>query len=123
MFNTLGGYEFKLKKHKSIDISVRNVYAGGRRIIPFVDDLSIKREDYFDYNKAYEEKVNDYFRLDLRISFIQHRKRATHEWAIDITNLTNHINEYNRYYDDKTGEILKNYQQGFFPMGLYRLCF
>lgn len=118
VLNVLGGYEFELKKNVLLNTNIRTVYAGGRRIIPFDP---IKSEEINDtkyiYEQAYEKQVNDYFKIDFRIGVILQKKKTTHEFALDISNLTNHKNVYREKYK-KT-----YYHQGFFPMGLYRLNF
>jgi hypothetical protein len=118
VFNVLGGYEFELKKDVLLNTNLRTVYAGGRRIIPFdpVESEHIQDTKYI-YDQAYERQVADYFRLDFRIGIILQKKKATHEFAFDISNLTNHKNVYREKYN-KT-----YYHQGIFPMGLYRLNF
>ena len=47
----------------------------------------------------------------------------THEIAFDLSNITNHKNEYARYFNPNSKDIEIQYQQGIFPMGLYRLNF
>jgi hypothetical protein len=120
--NALAGYEVPLKKNRSLDFNFKVVWAGGRRVIP-VDPSITANDERRDYSRAYEEQVPDYFRIDGRISVIQHKKRSTHEFAIDLTNITNHLNEYDRFYNSKTNEVDIEYQQKFFPMGLYRINF
>jgi len=118
VFNVLGGYEFELKNNVLMNLNLRTVYAGGRRIIPFDYEKSKEENDTkYIYEKAYEKQVGDYFRLDIRIGVIFQNKNVTHELALDISNLTNQKNVYREKYN-KT-----YYQQGIFPMGLYRLIF
>jgi hypothetical protein len=118
VFNVLGGYEFELKENVLLNLNLRTVYAGGRRIIPFDYEKSKEENDtHYLYDQAYEKQVKNYFRVDFRMGVIFQRKRTTHELAIDISNITNRKNvsreKYNKTY----------YQQGIFPMGLYRLNF
>jgi hypothetical protein len=120
--NALAGYEVLLGKNRSLDFNFKVVWAGGRRVIPVDPSITINDERR-DYSRAYEEQVPDYFRIDGRISIIQHKKRSTHEFAIDLTNITNHLNEYDRHYNSNINEVEIEYQQKFFPMGLYRINF
>jgi hypothetical protein len=55
--------------------------------------------------------------LDVRIGVIFQNKNVSHELALDISNVTDHKNVYREKYN-KT-----YYQQGIYPMGLYRLVF
>ena len=118
VFNVLGGYEIELKNNLMLNMNIRTVYAGGRRIIPFDPIKSAEIHDTkYIYDKAYEKQVSDYFKIDFRIGVILQKKKATHELALDISNITNHKNVYREKYN-KT-----YYHQGIFPMGLYRLNF
>jgi hypothetical protein len=124
VFNALGGYEFKIGKNSLMEISIRSVYAGGMRMIPMDGDRSgdLGYPSYLN-DQGYGEQLNNYFRLDTRTGFVWQRPKTTHEIAFEITNLTNHKNEYTRIYDYVTQNFISEYQQGFFPMALYRLSF
>lgn len=124
VFNALGGYEFKIGKNSLMDFNIRCVYAGGMRYIPI--DLDRSRElgyPYYLYDQGYDDQLNNYFRLDFRTGFVFQQRRLTHEIAFEITNITNHKNEFTRIYDESADNIVSEYQQGFFPMGMYRLSF
>ena len=45
------------------------------------------------------------------------------EWALDLKNITNHQNIFMQSYDPANNSIHTDYQQGFFPMFLYRIQF
>ncbi len=122
IINALAGYEVPIGKNRSLDFNFKVVWAGGRRVIP-VDPSVTVNDERRDYNRAYEEQVPDYFRIDGRISIIRHKRKSTHEFAIDLTNITNHLNEYDRYYNSSVNKVEIEYQQKFFPMGLYRINF
>jgi len=124
VLNTLGGYEWNLGKRFILDFNLRAVYAGGMRYIPTDIEESIAQGMWIlDTDRAYEERLDNYFRLDLRIGLVVQLKRFTHEIGFDITNLTAHENEYFKYYNSITHSMQSEYQQGFFPMGLYRIRF
>jgi len=126
ILNGLFGYELPIGENKqnSLSFNIRGIYAGGN---PKLDiDLAksiIKNKTIYDWEHAYENRYPDYFRIDLRFGFKQNKKRFTHEFAIDIQNVTAHNNILNESYDKKTKSIEKNYQYGFFPMALYRINF
>ncbi|HOZ30782.1 MAG TPA: hypothetical protein PLL66_07680, partial [Bacteroidales bacterium] len=77
----------------------------------------------YDFDNAFATKTDPYFRTDLRISLKVNMKRVTQEWAIDLQNLTDHENIYNQNFNSETKEVYYSYQQGFYPMFLYRLTF
>ena len=122
--NSLGGYEIIFDNNCRLDFNLRVVYAGGKRYVPIDIDKSIKNgKTCYDIENAYVPKLNDYFRLDFRVGFIVQAKKFTHELGFEITNLTNHANESYSFYDEQDQAITTVYQQGFFPMGLYRISF
>lgn len=124
VLNALGGYEYEIKENVMLNTNLRVTYAGGRRIIPFdMEQSKQENQTVYIYDKAYEKQVKNYFRTDLRIGVILQRKRATHELAIDIVNVTNHKNVYREKYNSDTQKTKTYYQQGIFPMGLYRINF
>ncbi|MEA3446159.1 MAG: TonB-dependent receptor, partial [Bacteroidota bacterium] len=74
--NILGGYEFAIREHNALSVSLRTVYAGGKRFIPIDIDESIETNTTaYNWNNAYEDRFDDYFRTDLRISFKMNGKR------------------------------------------------
>lgn len=122
--NVLGGYEMRIGKNSTLDFNIRCVNAGGMRDMPI--DLEKSKElhyTYYDPDKVYEHQLKDYIRLDFRVGLVLQQKKLTHEIGFEITNLTNHKNEYTRYYNSYLDKIVSEYQQGIFPMGLYRISF
>ncbi len=124
VFNILGGYEFKTGKHSLITIDAKTVYAGGKRYVPIDIEESIESNTTeYDWPKAYENKFDDYFRIDLRIGFKINGRKLNQEWALDLQNITNYKNIYRQSYNPRTHDISFDYQTGFFPMFLYRIQF
>jgi hypothetical protein len=125
--NALGGYEFRVTEKGTLNLNVRVVTSGGRRVIP-IDVKAEKAENnsnetQYDYDRAYEEQLDPYFRVDFRIGYKRNGKNITQEWAFDITNLTDHKNVFSRSWDEDQESYNVNYQQGFMPVGLYRINF
>jgi hypothetical protein len=122
--NALAGYELPLSNRSTLAFNIRMVTAGGKRYTPI--DLKESRkydEPRYIKEQAYEKQFKDYFRLDGRISYKKDGKDITQEWAIDITNITDHKNIFSRSYSPTTNDIKTEYQQRFFPMMLYRINF
>jgi len=122
--NALGGYQIPLNERMAIDINLRVLWSGGKRNY-FIDlDKSIvEGETVYDYSKTFSEREKDYFKLDGRISFKLNGKKITQEWAFDVTNATKHKNIYSKNYNNETKALEYSYQQGLYPMMLYRLNF
>ncbi|HKM93537.1 MAG TPA: carboxypeptidase-like regulatory domain-containing protein [Prolixibacteraceae bacterium] len=124
VLNALGGYQVALTKTMSIDMNLRVIWSGGKRNL-FIDleQSKIANETVYDDARAYSVRETDYFRFDGRVALKINGKKITQEWALDITNLTNHKNIYSSYYDTELKDIAYVYQQGLYPMVLYRINF
>jgi outer membrane receptor protein involved in Fe transport len=124
VFNLLGGYEKKIGKKTYLTMDVKGVLAGGRRYVPIDLEASIEQgTEVRDWSRAYENRYDPYFRTDLRLGLKVNKKRFSQEWAIDLQNLTGFRSIFMEGFDAGTGEIYKVYQQGFYPMFLYRIQF
>lgn len=124
VLNALGGYQVALTKTMSIDMNLRVIWSGGKRNL-FIDleQSKLANETVYDDARAYSVRETDYFRFDGRVALKINGKKITQEWALDITNLTNHKNIYSSYYDTELKDIAYVYQQGLYPMVLYRINF
>lgn len=124
VINLLSGYERKVGKKSYFTADLKTVWAGGRRYVPIDLESSVKEGvEIRDWDHAYENRYNDYLRLDLRLGFKVNKRRFSQEWAIDLQNVTNYKSIFMEGFDPGTGEIYKVYQQGFMPMFLYRIQF
>jgi len=121
--NFLAGYEIPIKSN-ALSFNLKVVSAGGKRYVPIDIDKSIeKNETVYNYSNAYEYQHDNYFRIDLRISFKENKKRISQEWSFDVQNLTNHKNILTQRFDAGTGKIANIYQMGFFPIGSWKVYF
>jgi hypothetical protein len=124
VFNLLGGYEKSLSQKVMFTTDLKTVLAGGRRYVPVDLEESIaENETVYDWSKAWENKYSDYFRIDLRIGLRLNGKKTSQEWAVDLQNLTGYKSIFQEEFDSDKDEIYQVYQQGFFPMFLYRIQF
>jgi len=124
VYNLLAGYERKVGKKLLLTVDVKGVLAGGRRSIPIDLEESLKQGmDVRDWTSAYEERYGDYFRTDLRLGLKVNGKKYSQEWGIDFQNLTGYQSIFMEGVDFEKGEIYEVYQQGFYPMFLYRIHF
>lgn len=124
VFNLLGGKEFKLSQKASISLDVRATYAGGKRYVPINLAASIAYGDEVkDWSQAYVNKYPDYFRMDVKPGFKLSTKHLTHEWSVDIQNITKHENIFQQTYDLVNKQIKTDYQLRFFVIPQYRILF
>ncbi len=124
VFNLLGGKEFKLNQKLTFVLDVRSTYAGGKRYIPIDLNASIAAgEEIRDVSKAFELQYPAYFRTDVKPGLKLNTKRLTHEWSVDIQNVTKHENIFQESYDLINKRIQTDYQLRFFIIPQYRILF
>ena len=88
-----------------------------------MDASQILKEPVYIESEAYTRKYKDYTRVDLKIGCRRNHKKATQIWFITVENIFNRDNILRQVYDEKTGEIITDYQLGLFPYGGYRIVF
>ncbi|MBP9069951.1 MAG: TonB-dependent receptor [Bacteroidia bacterium] len=122
--NLLGGKEFKLNQRATLTLDVRGTYAGGKRYVPVDLAASIAYGDEVrDYTQAYLKRYPDYFRMDVKPGFKLNTKRLTHEWSVDIQNISKHKNIFQQSYDLTDKSLKTDYQLIFFVIPQYRILF
>lgn len=123
--NLLGGKEFKPgKKNTVYYINIKATTIGGRYITPIDKAASqVYERAVYDEQNAYSSKQALYFRTDMKLGYRKDYKKTSIEFAIDIQNITNHRNIFSQGYNKYTHSIVYNYQQGFFPVPMFRITF
>lgn len=123
--NLLGGKEFKVgKKENTFNIDLKLTTSGGNRYTPI--DLEKSEElgtEVRKDNEAYSLQQSNYFRADLKLSYRVNRPKLTHEFAIDLQNITNRDNIFTQSYNARTNTVVIQNQIGFFPIPQYRITF
>ena len=117
------GKEFvHVSQKRSFGVNLKMVYTGGFRDTP-IDVEASTREGYTKYieKDAFSIQQQAYFRTDLRLSMKWNRARHTSTLSLDIQNLTNRSNLYNRQYDPLKGEVVNIYQAGLIPILIYKI--
>jgi hypothetical protein len=122
--NVLGGKEWTIKSKNVFAFNIKITYAGGKRYIPIdIAESQIANETRFDHSHAYENRLKDYFRTDVKLSYRINKKKSTHEFSIDIDNIFNTKNIWNQQYDPKSQSVKTQYQLGIFPIPQFRITF
>ncbi|MCB0557692.1 MAG: TonB-dependent receptor [Phaeodactylibacter sp.] len=126
--NLLAGKEFKVGKDKrnALTFDLKATNAGGRYYTPA--DLEASRiagEEVLQDGLAFSERYDPYFRLDMKFGFQlnSRKRRLSQQFFIDLQNITNNENIFQRRYNEVTNEVNDVYQSGFFPDILYRVQF
>ncbi|MFC2137330.1 carboxypeptidase-like regulatory domain-containing protein [Bacteroidota bacterium] len=127
---TLAGKEFVIgkKDNNVFGINGKAVLSGGKRYSkPIISESLEQQEIVFDLDNYNKYKGADYYRFDLGVYFKFNKQRITHTIMVDIQNVTNRLNEYDKYYYyDEENHSIENetwYQTGLFPIFNYRIEF
>lgn len=124
VLNLLGGKEFKINQKLVVSFDVRGTYAGGKRYSPIDLQASIMANDEVrDVSHAFGYKYPNYFRLDVKPGYRINTKKITHEFTIDIQNVTRNLNVFQQTYDITNKAIKTDYQLRFFVIPQYRILF
>ena len=124
--NALIGKEWQIgkKKNKFFGINSKFVTAGGKLYTPIdVAQSQIDKTTVYDDNRAFSERMDNFLRLDIQISFKSNSKKYSQEYALDIKNVTNYQNPFMMRYNVQSGELVTIYQAGLSPMLTYRIVF
>ena len=131
--NILGGKEFKnigKKDNQSLTLNTKIFFEGGQRYIPVMRDaqgnvaVDPEHDIYFDYTKAYNDKLDNIFLVNFSASYKFNKARATHEIFLDLMNVTNSQARMSEYYDEsKPDKVAYTTQFHFFPNLMYRIYF
>lgn len=123
--NILAGKEFKVGKNGNvIYTNIKITTIGGKYITPVDFAKSQERgEAVYDYSNAYSLKQDAYFRIDFKMGYRKDFKKSSMEFAVDFQNLTNHQNIFSQGYNKTRNVISTEYQQGFFPVPMFRYTF
>lgn len=134
LVNILCGKEFTnlgKKQNKTLGLNAKIFFGGGRKIIPLLRDdqgnLAVEPENnrYWDFDKAYENKIEDNHMVTVSANYKINKPRATHEIKLELQNLTGYRVKITEYYDeDKPGSVgYLAFPVGLFPNLMYRVYF
>jgi hypothetical protein len=126
VLNVLVGKEWKMgsQKQNVFALNLKGSTIGGRYLTPLNLEESRRKEDavYFE-DRAYSQRQDPYFRIDLKLSYRREYTRSTLEFGVDLQNITNHQNVFTNQYNRRTNSLVTQYQQGFFPVPYTRFTF
>ena len=125
VLNVLAGKEFKVgKKGSVLAVNVKATTIGGRYLTPLnLAASQLSGSAVYRTELAFSEKQPDYFRTDFKVAYRKEFRKSTMEFSVDLQNVTNNKNVFNQTYDRRTNRIVNNYQQGFFPVPMFRYTF
>lgn len=123
--NVLGGREFEFRGgERVLSLNSRLILAGGKREAPIL--MAASREaghTVRDYSRSYEERLPNYFRIDVGVSYKINKPSMASVFAINIQNVLGWENVAYQYYGPRTDKILSANQLGMFPNLSYKVEF
>jgi hypothetical protein len=128
-FNFLIGREFKVGKKKTINantisINTKFFMNGGRRYIPVDLEKSIAAgQTKYDYSRAFDKTLDAIYQVNLAISYRINRPKTSHEFVLDISNVTNAQGRTWEKYNEYTHRIDYDRQLSLLPNIMYRVHF
>jgi len=124
--NLLTGKEFVIGKsgENLLGLNLRATWGGNKRFIPI--DLEASRQEgteVWDQNNAYAQRHPDFFKVDFQFSYRINKPNSTHEFRLELLNLTNRRNVRESFYNDNIQNIEFDYQTRLIPGIGYRIEF
>lgn len=122
--NLLGGKEWKIREGHTLGLDVKLTAAGGKRYTPLDEAASmVANKPIYNEELSYTQKLKDYLRADVKITYRMNGKKYMQEFYIDFQNATNNKNVFRQWYDTRNHITRQQYQLGFMPNFNYRVQF
>jgi hypothetical protein len=125
--NLAAGKEWSKSKRetrRSFAVDTRLLYLGGLYEMPILEYFSAENGNTVFYEPAgFTEKIPDYTRLDLRLSWRKHKPRYTRTLSLDIQNVLSLKNTAYHYYDGFQQKRVAQEHLGIIPILAYRVEF
>lgn len=125
--NLLFGKEWKVgqsEKNKTFALSTKLMLLGGNRFTKILLHESIEQgRTIRDTENPFTVKGDDIFQTNISLSYKRNRPNTTHEFKIDVQNVTNNQAIINEYYNPNTEKIEYGYQLAILPNLVYKIEF
>ncbi|MBL4623925.1 MAG: TonB-dependent receptor [Flavobacteriales bacterium] len=133
LVNVLAGKEFEnlgKKKNQTLGLNAKVFFGGGKKIVPLLRDsqgnLAVNQAngEIWDYEKAYEDNIEDIYQVSISASYKFNKPKATHEILLTLQNVTNARAKLSEYYDENEENSIGYAKQfSLIPALLYRVYF
>jgi hypothetical protein len=126
LFNGLGGKEWIWGRNRQhiFNANIRISYQGGDRYTPIDEAASLAEKDIvYDEVKAFSKQFPSVFTADFGMSYKLNKKKVSHEFGLQILNITGQTGQYGYYYNEKTSLIEKENVSSLLPNLSYKLHF
>jgi len=117
----MGGKEWTFKNSSVLQLGLKLLYNGGQRLTPLLPNQTISRfsqEPLLDDANAFRDRVDPYFRPDMRIAFRKNNPKSAWSLALDIQNIIGrkNIDPLSREYDPDLNQWVYREQSGLTPI-------
>jgi len=127
ILNALGSKEFQwgVKRKSSFNIGGKLSLAGGKRYTPIdLEASDAAGEAIYTDSLRNSLQFTNYFRADLKLSYRLNAVKATHEFGLDIVNITGRKNVLKQtYISGASPPVREVYQLGLLPLFYYKIDF
>jgi len=126
VLNVLGGKEFVVgrKKNNTIGVNAKLIWRGGQRFTPVDLNASIEaNETIRDENRAFDEKLPDYFRIDFGANYRRNKKKYAWVISFDAQNIINRQNVASQIFDLEKQAIVVKRNLGIVPVISWKIQF
>jgi hypothetical protein len=131
LVNVLFGKEFVhlgKKKNQTLALNGKVFFGGGKKHIPLLRNpngtlaVSPSTGQFWDYDKAYNNNIDDIYQISVSASYKWNKTKTTHELYLVLDNLTNNLSRISEHFDDsKPNSIGYVKQMSFLPNLMYRI--
>lgn len=124
--NAVAGYElpFGKRKNRALILGIRTTWTGGRPYLPYDQESTVEEgHTVYDWKNAYEPRYDDYFRASFRIGIRRNERKFNVAFLFDLQYRTNYTNIYLYRIDVTTGEIVEDFEMGWYPNATVRFQF
>jgi len=125
--NLLIGKEFAIgekNKNQTISINAKATFSGGTHYTPIDLAASIEQgHEVEDLANYMGKRADNLLKADVAVSYRRDINKTTHEFKIDVQNVTNNQAMVYEYFDSFSQKIEQGYQWSFFPNVIYTIQF
>jgi hypothetical protein len=131
LINILAGKELSQlgkKDNQTLSLNTKLFFGGGKKYIPLLRDaqgeltVDPNQNQYWDYQKSYNNSLQDIYQFTLSASYKWNKPKSTHELFLNIDNITNRKTHISEFYDNSEPNDIGYVKQfGIFPNLMYRI--
>lgn len=124
VINILGGKEWTIRKKNILGVNLKATLTGGEYYVPInLEQSKIQHCEVLDESRAYQEKLPEFYYLDLTLTYRTNHKKYSGIWAIQIKNILNQQPATGYVYNDYNQSIEPVHGMGILPFISYKIEF